>query len=455
MTSFSLPKGFIWGAATAAYQIEGAVAEGGRAPSVWDTFCELPGRVFEGQSGRVACDHYHRFEEDVKLMAEMGLKGYRFSIAWSRIMPEGTGRVNQAGLDFYKRLLDALERHGITPYATLFHWDSPQALEDRFGSWQSPEMANAFAEYCQVVVRALGGRIQNWMTVNEIVCFTRSSYAVGRVPYSAPGTTLPNQQLVNQTVHHALLAHGKGAQAIRAASPGPCRVGIADNPATFVPLAETPEHTEATLRAFRRGNGGVLVPILTGEYDTGFLEDCSADAPVFSEEDLKNIAQPLDFLGINLYTASYVRASRHPRGFEELPFPRMYPTMNMPWLRFVPDSMLWAARGVASLRGNRDLDLFITENGAACQDQLTQDGEVLDTDRILYLREYLRSLQRAIDSGEPYKGYFAWSLLDNFEWSSGYDRRFGLIHVNYDTQKRTPKASAKWFAEVIRHNAVI
>lgn len=455
MKAEKFPEGFVWGSATAAYQIEGAVNEGGRAPSVWDTFSELPGRVREGQTGRVACDHYHRFDEDFRLMAELGFRNYRLSLAWSRILPDGTGKVNQAGLDFYKRLLDSLQRHNITPYVTLFHWDSPQALEDRFGSWQSREMASAFAEYCGVAVGALGDRVQNWFTINEIHCFTRMGYAVGSTPPHAPGTTVASEQVVNQTVHHAILAHGLGMQAIRAASPVPCRAGIVDNVNAYVPLAETEAHVEATLRCFRRKNGSILVPILTGEYDTGYLEDAGANAPKFFPEDLKNIHQPLDFLGVNLYSGFTVRASSAPSGFEILPNPTGYPRMNMPWLQFLPDVMYWAAKGVAHVNGHSKLDLYVTENGAACEDKLTLSGEVLDTDRILFYRHYLRAMQRAMQEGEPYKGYFAWSFMDNFEWAWGYDRRFGLVYVNYESQERTPKASARWFSEVMRHNRVL
>ena len=263
------PADFWWGAATASYQVEGAAAEDGRKPSVWDTFSHTPGHTANGDTGDVACDHYHRFEDDVKLMAELGIKHYRFSIAWPRVVPDGRGAVNEKGLDFYRRLTDALLKHGITPHATLFHWDSPQALEDRYGSWRSREMAKDFADYCTATVRALGDRVKHWMTINEINCFTTLGYGVGRVPQHAPGTVVKTRKEVFQTVHHALLAHGLGCQAIRAAAPGRCHVSLVEDFKSYVPVMETPEHIVAVRRAFvsEEHNGTTLVPALTGAYD--------------------------------------------------------------------------------------------------------------------------------------------------------------------------------------------
>ncbi|MCU0548596.1 MAG: family 1 glycosylhydrolase, partial [Leptolyngbya sp. Prado105] len=268
MTSYQFPPGFQWGTATSAYQIEGAIDRDGRKPSVWDTFSAKKGRTFQGQTGAIACEHYDRYKDDIKLMAELGIKNYRFSISWCRIVPDGRGEVNQAGLDFYERLVDCLLDHGITPFATLFHWDSPQALEDQYGSWRSREMAQDFADYVKVVVSRLGDRITNWMTLNEITCFTQMGYDVLQTPQHAPGTRVGSKKEVWQTSHHALLAHGLACQAIRTTSPKSCSIGLVDNFGVTVPIYDSPEHIEAAKKAFpyHCGNGGILYPALTGEY---------------------------------------------------------------------------------------------------------------------------------------------------------------------------------------------
>lgn len=455
MTSYQFPENFAWGAATAAYQIEGAIAEEGRQPSVWDTFSATPGRTLNGDTGDVACDHYHRFESDVKLMAELGIRHYRFSLAWPRIIPDGRGAVNEAGIDFYQRLVDCLRKHGITPHATLFHWDSPQALEDRYGSWRSREMAHDFADYVSAAVSRLGDRITNWMTINEIPCFTHMGYAVDADPPHAPGTRVATRKEVWQTVHHAVLAHGLATQAIRAASPTPCSVMLVGNPVVTVPIAETPEHIAAAQQAFAisGANGAIEFPVLTGKYSPALLEQLGSDAPEMQAGDLETIHQPLDAYGLNIYTGTYVRSS--PDGFETLDYPTGYPRLHMPWLWMVPDALYWGARHLRETLGQPDLPIFFTENGCAAQDQLTPQGDVVDTDRILYLREYLRSVHRAMSEGYPVKGYFVWSLLDNFEWAWGYDRRFGITYVDYATQQRIPKASYHWYAETIRQNRVV
>ena len=450
------PADFRWGVATAAYQLEGAAKEDGRKPSVWDTFSHTEGRTINGDTGDVACDHYHRYEEDVKLMAELGVKHYRFGISWTRIMPEGRGAVNEKGVDFYRRLTDSLLRHGITPHATLLHWDSPQALEDRYGSWRSREMAKDFADYCTATVQRLGDRITHWMTINEILCFTYMGYGVNVVPPHAPGTIVKTRQEVLQTVHHALLAHGLGCQAIRAASPKPCQVSLVVNYEAYIPVIETPENIEAAKKAFvaEEHNGTVLVPALTGQYNPLAIEKLGADAPHIAEGDMATIAQPLDLLGYNIYTGTYVRAADNSRGYELLPLPKEYPQMHMPWLNFVPESLYWGVRLVSEALGKKDLPICITENGCASDDEITPAGEVLDLGRILYMRSYLNNARRAIDEGYPLIGYFHWSLMDNFEWSYGYTRRFGLIHVDYKTQKRTPKESFRWLTRTIKDSCV-
>jgi len=455
--SSSFPRDFFWGAATAAYQVEGAVNEDGRKPSVWDSFSRIPGHTKNGDTGDVACDHYHRFKDDIKLMAELGIKHYRFSIAWPRIIPDGRGAVNEKGVDFYRRLTDTLLENGITPHATLLHWDSPQALEDLYGSWRSREMAGDFAEYCSQTVRRLGDRITNWMTINEIYCFTYMGYDVDKVPPHAPGTVVKSRKEVLQTVHHALLAHGLGCQAIRAASPKPASVSLVVNYDSYIPVIETPENIEAAKRAFvaEEHNGTVLVPALTGAYNPHTLEALGANAPDIQPGDMKIIAQPLDVLGYNIYTGSYVRAADNARGYETLPMPREYPQMHMPWLNFVPESLYWGVRMITDALGKKDLPILITENGCATEDDVTTKAEVLDLARVMFLRSYLRNASRAIGEGYPLKGYFVWSLLDNFEWTWGYTRRFGITRVDYSTQQRTPKQSFRWYQKVIEENRLL
>ncbi len=457
VTSYLFPEDFLWGAATASYQIEGAAMEGGRQPSVWDTFSATPGRVLNGDTGAVACDHYHRYEQDVQLMAELGIKHYRFSIAWPRIIPEGRGAVNEQGVDFYKRLVDCLRYYGITPHATLFHWDSPQALEDLYGSWQSREMAFDYADYVTAVVSRLGDRMTNWMTINEISCFTHLGYDVEQDPPHAPGTRVNSRKAVWQTSHHALLGHGLGCQAIRTASPVPCSVALVDNFAVTVPINESPVHVAAAKLAFATcgQNGGLIFPALTGAYSPALLEQLGADAPDIQEGDLKIIHQPLDALGFNIYSGTYVRAADNKLGYEFLDFPKGYPRMHMPWLNILPECIYWGIRHVSETLGCEDLPIFITENGCAAQDEVNANGEVIDTDRIMYLRQHLKSAQRAIREGYPLKGYFLWSLMDNFEWAWGYDRRFGILYIDYPTQKRIPKASFDWYQECIRNNRVV
>ncbi|MBD2057197.1 beta-glucosidase [Oculatella sp. FACHB-28] len=456
MPSYQFPNSFLWGSATASYQIEGAVKEDGRKPSVWDTFSAKWRRVIDRQTGAIACDHYHRYPEDVKLMADLGIKHYRFSIAWPRVIPDGRGAVNEAGVDFYRRLVDCLREHGITPHATLFHWDSPQALEERYGSWRSREMAQDYADYVTAMVTRLGDRITHWMTINEIPCFTHMGYGTKQPPH-APGTVVKTWKEVWQTSHHALLAHGLGCQAIRAASPVACSVALVDNPAVTVPIDESPANVAAAQKAFPTcgQNGGITFPALTGAYSPAMLEQLGDQAPDIQDGDLATIHQPLDAIGLNIYTGTYVRAADNPQGYELLSFPKSYPRLHMPWLHVVPDALYWGIRHVSETLGRADLPVLITENGCAAEDELTRQGEVLDCDRILYLREYLKAVHRAVSENYPIRGYFVWSLMDNFEWAWGYSRRFGITYVDYKTQARIPKSSFNWYAECIRQNRVV
>ncbi|MBF2036916.1 MAG: beta-glucosidase [Leptolyngbyaceae cyanobacterium T60_A2020_046] len=455
--AFTFPPGFQWGVATAAYQIEGAAALDGRRPSVWDTFSATPGRVLNGDTGAIACDHYHRYPEDIRLLAHLGVKHYRLSVAWPRIVPEGRGATNAAGLDFYRRLVDELLAHQITPHVTLFHWDSPQALEDRYGSWRSREIAQDFADYVAVVVQALGDRVTHWMTLNEIFCFTHLGYGVNTTPPHAPGTVVDTEQTVWQTSHHALLAHGLACQAIRATTPQPCQIALVDNYLATVPLLETPEHIAAAQAAFATvgTNGGIIFPALTGEYHPALLAQLGDRAPHIHPDDLAIIHQPLDALGFNVYSGVVVRATDQPPGYEVVPFPLGYPRLHMPWLQIVPDSLYWGVRHVSETLQRPDLPVFISENGCAAQDTVTPAGEILDLDRIHYLRQYLQSAHRAIAEGYPLTGYFLWSFLDNFEWFWGYDRRFGITHIDYATQRRTPKASFHWYQACVAQNRIL
>jgi beta-glucosidase len=453
----SFPKGFWWGAATAAYQLEGAAATDGRKPSIWDTFSKTPGKVRNGDTGDVACDHYHLFKDDVKLMAELGVKHYRFSTSWSRVIPDGRGAVNEKGLDFYSRLVDELLANGITPHCTLYHWDLPQALQDRYRGWQSREVIDDFASYASLMARRLGDRVTHWMTLNEIRTFAQLGYFVKSAAPHAPGLSVETEKERWQVSHHALLAHGKGCQAIRAASPRKCSVGIAENFNPFMPVIETAEHIEATRLAFNRdsANGAIIVPLLTGQYDPFWMQQRGANAPTIQSGDMETIHQPLDALGFNCYTGAYVRAAATPAGYEEVPMFDKYPKMGTPWLNYAPESIYWGIRMVRDAYGQRNLPIFISENGCADSGPTPATSEIQDIDRVMYLRSYLSQVKRALTEGHKIVGYFPWSLLDNFEWADGYATRFGMVHVDYTTQKRTPKLSYRWYQQVVRTGEVV
>jgi beta-glucosidase len=439
------PPNFVWGCSTAAYQIEGAVNEDGRKPSVWDTFSHTPGKTFQGETGDVADDSYHRYKEDIQLLRNLGVGGYRFSIAWSRVFPDGTGQPNQKGLDYYERVLDELLKNNISPYVTLFHWDLPQALP---GGWQSRDTSKAFGDYAAYVSRKLSDRISHFFTINEFVCFTDLGYKIGKF---APGLKLPDAQ-VNQIRHNAVLAHGLAVQAIRAnAKPG-TQIGLAENANAFVPVIETREHIEAARSATREGNAPFLTALMEGKYTDHYLEHAGANAPKVEPGDMKIISSPLDFVGLNVYTPEYVRADASPLGFAIEKRQSSYPHMASEWLYIGPEVIYWTIRNVSDLWKPRVL--YITENGCSADDVITADGRVEDTDRVMYLRNHLTHLHRAASEGYPIKGYFLWSLLDNFEWADGYSKRFGLHYVDYKTQTRTPKLSAEWYREVVSRNAV-
>lgn len=442
------PAGFRWGTATSAYQVEGAAQEDGRGPSIWDIFSRTPGHIRDSSTGDRSVEHYHRYKEDVALMKGLGAQTYRFSIAWPRLFPEGRGALNARGLDFYDRLVDELLRAGIEPFATLYHWDLPQALQDK-GGWQARDTALAFSDYAAVVARRLSDRVNNFFTLNEIQTFAELGYRSG---VFAPGLKLDPAAL-NQVRHHAVLAHGLGVRAIRANGRSGTKVGPAENINTALPAVETPENVRAAQAATRELNAPYLTVMLEGRYTDAYLAEAGAAAPKFTAQDLEIIASPVDFVGLNVYSPSvYVLASEAAPGWTALPFPTSYPRMASDWLTVGPEALYWAPRHAARLWNIRDL--YITENGASAADRPDADGVVYDTDRVMYLRNYLTQLQRATAEGVPVRGYFLWSLLDNFEWADGYATRFGLVHVDYATQKRTPKLSAAFYREVIARNAV-
>ena len=444
------PKGFLWGTATASYQIEGAWKEDGKGESIWDRFAHTPGKIKNGDTGDVALDHYHRYKEDVQLMKALGTRSYRFSISWPRIFPQGTGAPNAKGLDFYSGLADELLANDIKPFATLYHWDLPQVLQDRWNGWQSRDTAKAFADYAGYVAEKLSDRIRHFFTINEFTTFVEGGHGTGLL---APGLTLPPAAL-NQVRHHAVLAHGLAVQAIRARGRKGTKLGPAENITTGVPIIETPEHIAAAERATRELNAGYLTVMLEGRYTDAFLKAAGADAPKFTSEDLKIISRPLDFVGINVYVPNrYVRATKEAPGYAFLPVSKSHPRMASPWHIIGPEALYWAPRHVARLWKAKEI--YITENGCGAADEPAADGIVYDSDRIMFLRSYLTQLQRATSEGVPVRGYFHWSSMDNFEWSDGYGTRFGLIHVDYATLKRTPKLSASFYREVIARNEVV
>ena len=447
MQPLRFPAKFIWGVATAAPQIEGAAFAEGKGASIWDTFSRLPGAVHHGDTLDVACDHYHRFDQDFALMRELGIRHYRLSLAWPRIVPDGDGAVNQAGLDFYHRVFDSLERHGITPWVTMFHWDLPQGLENH-GGWRVRGVVDAFARYADIIVRAYGDRVKNWITLNEILCFTKLGYGTGQ---KAPGAH-ESDAVVNQTYHHALVCHGHGVRAVREHGGRGARVGLTDNPIVPVPLDLSPRHIAAARRAFVAENIRVLDPVFRGRYAASYLRAAGAAAPKVQRGDFQLIARSTDFIGLNLYTGHFVRAGRGGR-VERLPFSDQFPRADSGWLYLLPQSLYWGPRFFNEVYGR--LPIYITEHGAGYDNEAVVHGEVRDLHRRECLRNYLRELRAAMADGAPVKGYFLWSFMDNFEWEDGYERGFGIVHNNFVTQQRTPKLSAHWYARVIRENAVI
>jgi len=450
MLSYSspFPPQFVWGVATAAPQIEGGAFEGGKGASVWDHFSRLPGKVHNGDTLDVACDHYHRFGEDFALMRSLGIRNYRLSIAWPRIFPQGAGTVNAEGIAFYNRLFDAMLANGITPWVTMFHWDLPQALDER-GGWAWRGTADAFGAYADTIVKAFGDRVKNWITLNEIRCFT---FLAHDLTLKAPGRKLTRAEL-NQTYHHALLCHGHGVRAVRTYGGVGARVGLTDNCDVCVPVTEKPADIEAARAWFTQRNAHILGAIYAGEYSKAYLERCGADRPKVEPSDFELISLPTDFLGLNIYSGTYVRAHATTGLPEEVTFPANYPRADSPWLNLMPQCIYWGPRLVQELYGVSSI--YITENGCGYNEEPVIDGEVRDLHRRDFVRNYLRELHRAVSDGVPVRGYFLWSFMDNYEWEDGYQRRFGIVHVDFATQKRTPKLSARYYADVIEQNRIL
>ncbi len=445
MPIIKFPSNFLWGAATASYQVEGAWDSDGKGESIWDRFSHTPGKVTGGDTGDIACDHYHRYEDDIALMRRMGLKAYRFSTAWPRVLPDGRGPVNQAALDFYDRLVDRLLAANIEPYLTLYHWDLPQALQDQ-GGWNARETAYWFADYAALMSHRLGDRVRYWATLNEpaVVAFLGNRDGV-----HAPG--IKDEKIARQVAHHLLLGHGLAVQALRSAGyPGEeLQAGIVLNLWPSEPpgdeLCDSPEDRAAAERAWQLSETWFLDPLFRAHYPLLAWEAAGKNVPQVQPGDMALISQPLDFMGVNYYSRNVVGANG-----QVTPVPGSEYT-EMGWEVSAP-----ALRRLLNRISNdyRLPPLYITENGAAFKDELTSDGRVRDARRIAYLREHFHQAYLAMQDGVDLRGYFVWSLLDNFEWAQGYSKRFGLVYVDYATQRRYLKDSAEWYAHVIATNEV-
>ncbi|WP_216322077.1 GH1 family beta-glucosidase [Deinococcus aestuarii] len=427
------PAGFTFGVATSSYQIEGAANEDGRGPSIWDTFCAQPGRIADGSDGSVACDHYHRWEADLDLIASLGVDAYRFSVAWPRVQPSGSGPMNAAGLDFYERLTDGLLARNVQPHVTLYHWDLPQPLQDA-GGWANRDTAYLFAEYGAAVAARLGDRVRSYATLNEPWCSSILSYEIG---HHAPG--LRDRRLALAAAHGLLLGHALALPEVRRHAPG-AQAGIVLNLGPQVSASDRPEDVAAARLADGRLNRWFLDPLLRGEYPRDVWEACGPDVPDVREGDLDLIAAPLDFLGVNYYSRGVVGASGGG-------VPAGAPVTDMGWEIY--------PLGLTDLLTRLRADypklppVVITENGAAFADERS-GGQVHDPQRVAYLQTHLMALLDALDAGVDVRGYFAWSLMDNFEWAFGYGKRFGLVYVDYPTQERTLKDSARWYRQFLR-----
>jgi beta-glucosidase len=444
--SYRFPSDFIWGAATASYQIEGAAKDDGKGPSIWDTFTHQPGHIEFDHTGDVSADHYHRYKEDVQLMKWLGIKAYRFSISWPRVLPKGRGQVNAKGMDFYSRLVDELLANGIEPWITLYHWDLPQALQDDYNGWLSRDTANYFGEYAACAAAHLSDRVTRWFTVNEFGNVIDGGYYHGN---RAPGRRDGESGLVVGR-HYLLLGQALAVRGLRQAAKRAPSIGFADDLYAPIPLIETDENIKAARACL--ATKFYTATILTGRYPGTYASDCAKHLPKGWEEDMSVIGTPVDFVGANCYGPIYVLADpSSPDGFRRVAPSEGHPTLGQSWLVLDPDSLYWVPRLLKELWNVKEV--VISENGATANiERMNSNKEVLDTHRVMYLRTHLRAAQRAAAEGYPIKGYFHWTLMDNFEWNEGYGRRFGLFYVNFQTLERTPKLSARAYREIIRKN---
>jgi beta-glucosidase len=430
-----LRPGFLWGVSTSSFQIEGAAHIDGRGDSIWDTFCRLRGRVKNDDTGDVACDHYHRYAEDVALMRDMGIDAYRFSIAWSRVLPRGRGAPNEPGLSFYDRLIDALLEAGIEPWVCLYHWDLPQAIQD-LGGWQNPDIAGWFADYAALVARRYGDRVKRFATFNEPCVFTLFGYGLG---WHAPG--IADKAALHRAIHYVNLSHGAAIDVLRA-SVQHASLGAIHNRQPCFPASPSSDDVAAALRLAEYWNDAFPFPQHFACYPAHLAE---AIEPYIKPGDMARIARPLDWFGLNHYSPHYIKAERNVIGATFAAPPADVPRTAIGWA-IVPAAF---RDTLVDIHGRFGLPIYVLENGTAADDQLDATGHVQDAGRIAYLHAYSSALQDAMTAGADVRGYFVWSLLDNFEWTSGYSQRFGLVHVDFATQKRIPKASARWYAELV------
>ncbi|MFN8433458.1 MAG: GH1 family beta-glucosidase [Anaerolineales bacterium] len=438
MTNYTFPHNFVWGAATASYQVEGAWNEDGKGESIWDRFSHTPDKVTDGDTGDVACDHYHRYEDDIALMRKLGLKAYRFSVSWPRIIPNGRGKVNVKGLDFYDRLVDTLCAANLEPFLTLYHWDLPQALQEQ-GGWENRDTTHAFADYAAVMVKRLGDRVKSWTTFNEpaVVAFVGNLYGA-----HAPG--FKDEGIAYRVAHNVMVAHGLGVQAIRGTNSN-LKVGIVLNLWPFEPETDSPKDAIEAEALWKKRETHFLEPIFKGHYSPEAYENIGHHLTTFKDGDMALISQELDFWGVNFYSRHVINGKGE---FVKVPGSEY---TEMDWEVCAPS----LRRMLVRLYQDYKLPpLYITENGSAFKDEVSADGKIHDPRRLDYLKQHLIQTRLAMQDGANVHGYFAWSLMDNFEWSFGYSKRFGLIHVDYKTQKRTIKDSGEWYAEVIRKNTV-
>lgn len=444
-------KGFVWGAATSSYQIEGTGRDSGKGQNIWDVFTKEPGRVYEGHTGDIACDHYHRFREDVAYMKELGLKGYRFSIDWSRVLPEGTGKVNEKGIDFYNALIDELLEQGIEPYITLYHWELPYEIYKR-GGWMNPEIVEWFGQYARLVAERFSDRVKYFFTLNEPQCFVGLGFLQG---CHATGVKAPLRDTF-EMAHNALKAHGRAVQMLRAYGKQNVQIGYAPTSGMCYPEKETPKDIEAARKALFAlpddlSNWTWNVswwsdPVILGKYPEEGMKKYEKYLPVITDEDMKLISQPIDFYGQNIYNGRCIRMGTDGRP-EEVRRPAGFPKTATNW-PVTPEALYW---GPKFLYERYRKPIYITENGMACHDTVSQDGKVHDPNRIDFLARYLKNLKRAAEEIDI-RGYFQWSLMDNFEWDKGYAERFGIIYVDFETQERIWKDSAYWYRDLIRRN---